>query len=77
MVFYGRFDPTSFVAFMCARAKRLALDLVIEAVGPRCCRVVVHGQPGLIDAFEMACSLGPLDCLVQGVERAVSDMAVV
>jgi acylphosphatase len=69
MVFLGRFRPASFAAFVQQRALRLALDLTIEELGPARIIVVVAGQPGLVDAFEMACSLGPLDGLVLDVER--------
>jgi hypothetical protein len=49
------------------RAQRLALDATIETLGPSFASVRVAGQPGLVDAFEMACSLGPHDCLVDSV----------
>jgi len=32
-------------------------------------RAVLHGPPDLLDAFEMACALGPLDCIVLHVMR--------
>jgi hypothetical protein len=69
MRFHGRFKTSSFASFLRARAAKLDLHLVIEALQPDACRLVVSGQPGLIDAFEMAASLGPLDCLVLAVDR--------
>jgi acylphosphatase len=73
MVFLGRFRPASFAAFVRARAARLALEATIEELGAQRITVVVAGQPGLVDAFEMACSLGPLDCLVLDVERCEAE----
>ncbi len=73
MVFLGRFAPASFAAFARERAVRLTLDLTIEQLSPQRITVVVAGQPGLVDAFEMACSLGPLDCLVLDVERCEAE----
>jgi hypothetical protein len=69
MVFIGRFEILGFLDFVSERAARLALDVVVEAFGTERFEVWVSGQPGLIDAFEMACSLGPLDCLVLEVLR--------
>jgi hypothetical protein len=69
MVFHGRLATDDFAGFLRTRAEKLALDLVIESLRPTSCQVVVSGQPGLIDAFEMAASLGPLNCLVLDVER--------
>lgn len=69
MIFHGRFNARSFGAFLRARAKRLGLHLVMGELGAKCCVVTIAGQVGLVDAFEMACSLGPMDCLVLAVER--------
>ena len=69
IVFIGQFHPESFVEFVDHRARRLQLDAVVESVGVDRITVAVSGQRDLIDAFEMACSLGPIDCLVRDVER--------
>jgi hypothetical protein len=69
IVFIGHFDMLSFINFASDRAARLDLDVVIEAFGAERFEFVVTGQPSLIDAFEMACSLGPMDCLVLEVLR--------
>jgi acylphosphatase len=69
MVFTGRFQPLSFGAFVRERAVRLDLDAAIEELGAARVAVSVTGQAGLVDAFEMACSLGPIDSLVLGVAR--------
>jgi hypothetical protein len=68
-VFVGRFEPESFVEFVHHRARRLALRAGIGGVGPDQIEVSVSGEADLIDAFELACSLGPIDCLVLGIVR--------
>ena len=70
LVFLGRLRPASFAAFAGHRAGRLALGHVFGRVSPDCVEVTVTGEPDLIDAFEMACSLGPIDCLVLEAYRA-------
>ncbi|WP_315831211.1 hypothetical protein [Bradyrhizobium prioriisuperbiae] len=69
IVFVGRFVAASFIEFVDHRARRLQLDAVVEAVSSDRIEVAVSGQRDLIDAFEMACSLGPIDCLVHDVAR--------
>lgn len=64
LVFQGRFRTESFLDFVHDRADRLALEAGIAAVTPERIEVSVAGQEELIDAFELACSLGPIDCLV-------------
>ncbi|WP_024506345.1 acylphosphatase [Bradyrhizobium sp. ARR65] len=70
IVFRGRFDPESFIEFVQHRARRLQLDVVVERTGADRIDVAVSGPRDLVDAFEMACSLGPIDCLVREVERS-------
>jgi acylphosphatase len=69
IVFTGRFNPDSFIAFAHHRAHRLALDAVVEEATTDRVEITVCGQRDLVDAFEMACSLGPIDCLVREVGR--------
>lgn len=69
IVFIGHFHAESFCEFVCHRARRLQLDVVTEKAGDERIEVRVAGPPDLIDAFEMACSLGPIDCVVREVER--------
>jgi hypothetical protein len=64
LVFQGRFRTESFLDFVRHRADRLALEAGVAAVTPDRIEVSVAGQAELIDAFELACSLGPIDCLV-------------
>lgn len=71
-VFLGRFVAASFVEFMRHRAARLALDAGFGHVGSDRIEVRVAGAEDLIDMFEMACSLGPIDCLVLDVYRGAT-----
>jgi hypothetical protein len=67
--FRGRLDMSSFRAFAVHRAGRLGLDLTLGACGREACEMTVRGQGVLVDAFEMAMSLGPIDCMVIDIER--------
>ena len=69
IVFSGALDPERFVAFAEHRARRLDIEARLGAVGPGTVTVTVEGEPDLIDAFEMACSLGPVTCIVRDVAR--------
>ncbi len=69
-VFLGRFRPDSFAAFVAHRAARLDLAAEATAFGSARAEVTVSGDAALIDAFEMACSLGPIDCLVTDAFRS-------
>jgi len=68
-VFTGRFEPASFADFARHRAGRRSLDAGQPDLRSDRVRITVSGQPDLVDAFEMACSLGPIDCLVEDVSR--------
>lgn len=68
--FVGQLVSSSFSEFADRRAARLNLDLLVHEAAEDFFVVQVSGQPDLIDAFEMACSLGPIDCLVMDCERA-------
>jgi len=69
MVFLGRFVPESFAEFMRHRAERLSLEARFGRLGTERVEVEVGGEADLIDMFEMACSLGPIDCLVLDIRR--------
>jgi hypothetical protein len=74
-VFKGRLRTESFVEFARHRAARLGLGVEIGQIGVDAIALNVWGPAELVDAFEMACSLGPYDCLVLGVARHGSDLA--
>lgn len=69
LVFTGRFVPSSFDEFMRHRAARLSIEAWPRRLEGGRIEVEVAGQADLVDMFEMACSLGPIDCLVLDVER--------
>jgi hypothetical protein len=64
LVFIGRFQPGSFAEFIRHRAARLSVDVDMRLAEPERFEVSVFGEENLVDAFEVACSLGPIDCLV-------------
>lgn len=67
--FSGRLEPQGFVEFAEHRAGRLSLGLKITACDHNRCRLTLSGPEALIDAFEMAVSLGPYDSIVLDVSR--------
>lgn len=70
MVFLGAFEPESFAEFMHHRAARLSIRAEPRRLDPTRVEVEVEGEEALVDMFEMACSLGPLDCLVRDCMRS-------
>ena len=59
----------TFVAFVMRRAERLSLRGWIEANGAGAVTVAAQGPEALVDAFEMACSLGPIEARVESWTR--------
>ena len=74
-VFKGRFRIRSFVEFARHRAERLGLDLQLGPSSTDAIAINVSGAAELVDAFEMACSLGPFDCFVLEVARRDINLA--
>jgi hypothetical protein len=68
-VFRGRLRTEIFVEFARHRASRLDLAIDIGDVSDEAIALTVRGASELVDAFEMACSLGPYQCLVLDVTR--------
>ncbi len=69
MVFLGQFEPESFAEFMRHRAERLSIRAEARRLDAARVDVEVEGDTDLVDMFEMACSLGPIDCLVRDTYR--------
>jgi hypothetical protein len=69
-LFEGAFDCDSFLGFARHRADRLDIDLDVGLCSQTCVSLSVSGQEALVDMFEMACSLGPTDCIVLDVTRS-------
>lgn len=53
-----------FVAFAIARARRLSLNGWISP-GPDGVRIAAQGPQAMVDAFEIVCSLGPIEADVR------------
>ena len=68
-LFTGRFETASFAEFARHRAARLSLAAETPHLSREKIRITVSGERDLVDAFEMACSLGPIDCLVADIVR--------
>jgi acylphosphatase len=68
-VFSGRLRTDSFIEFARHRAARLGLEIDVAQMSNEAITLKVSGAAELVDAFEMACSLGPYDCLVLDVAR--------
>lgn len=69
----GRMDMSAYAAFVAERARWLDIAGWIETVGPGRATMVAAGPEALVGALEMACTLGPLEALVdrlEGVETA-------
>jgi hypothetical protein len=69
MTFDGLLEPSSFCQFLRHRASGLELHLDIYHVDCDCAEIRVIGQSQLIDAFELASSLGPTDCQIDRITR--------
>lgn len=67
--FSGQLDAGRFVAFAEHRARRLDIALRVLDSDGNSATFHVTGAADLVDMFEMACSLGPADCVVRDVER--------
>lgn len=68
--FRGKIVCESFTEFALHRARRLDLEIDVGACDAASATLSVKGQEDLVDAFEMACSLGPYDCIILDIERA-------
>ncbi len=68
-VFSGAIVVGSFEEFAQHRAARLDIWLDICSSASERVKLNVEGEPDLVDAFEMACSLGPQDCIILDVSR--------
>lgn len=69
LVFTGKVDAPDYLDWIAHRAGRLGLRGWVARHDPSRVEVVVHGEPDLIDAMEVGCSLGPITVLVDAIER--------
>ena len=75
LIFKGSLDPARFIDFAEHRARRLDLQARLDDASPRAVTMTVAGEADLIDAFEIACSLGPAGCLIRDIARLPSRWA--
>jgi len=69
LVVAGRLDAGRFSAFARSRARMLALEFTLGDAGQAPdgsghVAMIVRGDPQLLGMFEMACAVGPEDCIV-------------
>lgn len=64
----GRGLGASYRAFALAKMARLSLTGRVEIEGDGL-RLFVNGEAALVDMLEVACLLGPADCIVERIER--------
>jgi acylphosphatase len=66
----GRMDVGDYLSFVAERARWLDISGWAEAVDERSVMLVAAGPEALVGALEMACTLGPLDALIERIEGA-------
>lgn len=64
----GRMRVGDYLAFVAERAHWFGLDGWIEPNGAESVTLVVSGPEAMVGALEMACTLGPLDALIESIE---------
>jgi acylphosphatase len=63
----GRMNVPTYLDFVVERARWLGLDGWVAANDDRTVSLAVAGPEALVGALEMACTLGPLDALIDEV----------
>ncbi len=72
----GRIEPVSYLAFVAERARWLDIRGWGQWLGGGRFEIVAAGPEALVGALEMACTLGPLDALVERIEATVDNRFV-
>lgn len=67
--FTGDLRPAAFAEFAAHRAARLSVGHAVVALDRARAVVCVTGPEVLVEAFEMALSLGPESCVIHDVRR--------
>ena len=65
----GEFPDTSMADWIIHRAALLDLAGGIRFQNTTCIKLTVSGEPVLVEAFQVACSLGHFDALVYSITR--------
>ena len=72
----GRIDVPSYLDFVAERAAWLDISGWVLADDNRSVTLVADGPEALVGALEMACTLGPLNALVESIEGVPEAHAV-
>lgn len=64
----GDLAADSFLEWICHRARLLDLNGWVRRPAAGRVEIVISGPAALVDAMEMACSLGPAEVLVNRIE---------
>jgi acylphosphatase len=72
----GRMRVPSYLAFVAERATWLGLAGWAQAAGRDAVTVVAAGPEALVGALEMACTLGPLDALIDRIDARAEPLPV-
>jgi acylphosphatase len=67
--FHGRVRKVGFAGFVVDRARRLDLTGWVREAEDGSVECVAQGPVDLLDAMEQACWLGPIEALVDDIER--------
>lgn len=69
----GRFQPSTYARFVAERARWLAIRGWMRVGSDGAVELLAAGPEALVGALEMACTLGPLDALVDNIEAHADD----
>lgn len=72
----GRLDVPTYLAFVADRARWLDIHGWVQAVDSTRIDLVAAGPEALVGALEMACTLGPLEALIETIEAVEEQGAV-
>jgi len=64
----GYFPDSSFPDWIIRRATLLDISGWVKSHSPRLIEIYASGNPILLDAMEVACSLGPIDARVSSID---------
>jgi acylphosphatase len=77
LVFTGKNLGPAYLDFVADRARRFSLDGYARSEADDTVRVVLRGPEALVDMLEVACLLGPAECLIASVEaRSAPDTSI-
>ena len=72
-VFSGQFEPASFTDLPATARRGSRLTPAHRSSVPTASASQSQARTTLVDAFEVACSLGPIDCMVDDIVRYPGD----